>query len=301
MNWPQDPLQINPQDVIRAIVSLIKTRFHQLDRKVAVLGLSGGLDSSLAAALAVQSLGPDKVHLYYLPERDSSSLHRGHARIMAEKLGVDLRVIPITPALKALRIYSLLPLGFFPGRELKIRAVQFGRSRFLEDPQGEFLRVRLNGSGGPWIRRANAYISAKHRVRSVLLYREAERLRGLVIGSANRTEWLTGTFTQFGCDHNADVMPLLHLYRSQLETLAAYLEIPEEIRSKKADPDLLPGLDDKGALLGSFEITDQILWGIENGVPLTELAGRFGQERVLYIHSLVEASAFYREAPYSLL
>jgi|GEM_PF-3320127 len=56
---------------------------------------------------------------------------------------------------------------------------------------------------------------------------------GMVVGAANRTEWLTGTFTQFGCDHIADVMPILHLYRSQLEVLATHLHLPEEIRKKK--------------------------------------------------------------------
>jgi len=79
---------------------------------------------------------------------------------------------------------------------------------------------------------------------------------------------MTGTFTQFGCDHCADIMPLLHLYRSQLVPQAEYLNLPQEILSKKADPDVLPGLDDKGALLRSFDIVDQILWCLENEVSL---------------------------------
>ncbi|MCK5795181.1 MAG: NAD(+) synthase [Anaerolineales bacterium] len=200
-----------------------------------------------------------------------------------------------------MRIYSLLPLNFFPGQKLKALAVYYGRERFLEHSQGEFLSIRLNGSGGSWVSRGNAYVCAKHRVRSVILYREAEKMNGIVIGAANRTEWITGTFTQWGCDHSADVMLLLHLYRSQLEILAEHLNLPEEIRTKKADPDILPGLNDKGELLGSFEKADQILWGLENQIDLPDLEKRFVAEKVNYIQTLVRNSAHYRETPYSLL
>ena len=208
MTWPLDPLQIDSEETIRSITNFIRARFQQLNRKAAILGLSGGLDSSLAAVLAVKSLGPEIVKLYYLPERDSNPLHHKHALLIAEELGIGLQTISLSPALRALRIYSLLPLRFFPGQKLKGQVVGFGRRKFQGDTLGEFLRVRLNGSGNSWIRKANAYISAKHRLRALVLYREAERLNGMVIGAANRTEWLTGTFTQFGCDHCADIMPL---------------------------------------------------------------------------------------------
>jgi len=123
----------------------------------------------------------------------------------------------------------------------------------------------------------------------------------MVIGAANKTEWMTGTFTQWGCDHSADVMPLLHLYRNQLEILAEHLNLPEEIQTKKADPDILPGLNDKGELLGSFGEADQILWGLENQIDLPDLEKRFSAEKVSYIQTLVRNSAHYRETPYSLL
>ena len=301
MEWPPLQLQIDPKKSISEISGFISDRFQNLHRRVAIIGISGGLDSSLTAALTAQSLGADRVRLYYLPERDSKPIHRKHAFLLAEKLGASLQVIRITPALRALKIYSLLPLSLFPSQWLKAKVVDFSRSKFLEHTKGEFLSIRLNGSGGSWVSRGNAYASSKHRVRSVVLYREAERLNGMVVGAANRTEWLTGTFTQFGCDHNADVMPLLHLYRTQLEVLAEYLNLPDEIRFKKADPDVLPGLNDKGDLLGSFDEADQILWGLENGFGKEILIGKFGEDRVKYIQSLLEKSSYFRETPYSLL
>jgi NAD+ synthase len=301
MDWTQSVLEINPRQIEREILTFIKNHFNTLNRKVAILGLSGGLDSSVIATLAVKSLGKDKVKLYYLPERDSKSIHRRHALSLAEQLESDLTIVKITPALRALNIYRLLPLHYFPGHKLKAWAVNFGKKKLLSRSNGEVLSSRLVSSGGSWVARGNAYISAKHRLRMVILYKKAERQRGLVLGAANKTEWMTGTFTQWGCDHCADLMPILHLYRSQIESLAKFLNIPKEIRQKKADPDVLPGLDDKGKLLGSFQEADLILWGLENQISQNDLKNRFGSEKVAYIQSLVKNSAPYRESPYSLL
>jgi NAD+ synthase len=297
----KDHLVIDPQEEIRKISFLIKEKYLQLNRRMAIIGLSGGLDSSLAAVLAAKSLGTDKLVCYYLPDRDSKTLHKKHAHLLADQFGLKLKTIQITPILRALRIYSLLPLNIFLTRGLRNRVIEYGKRRFLKASQGEFLRLRLAGTGGSWVARGNAYASSKHRVRSVVLYREAELNLGLVIGAANRTELMTGTFTQWGCDHNADVMPLAHLYRSQLQTLAEYLDLPEQILHKKADPDVLPGLDDKGELLGSFQEADQILWGLEHHVSLVDLKGFFDPDLIDYLNNLHNDSAYYRETPYSLL
>jgi len=301
MNWPQNPLDFNPSSAAEEITTFIRNKFNNLNRRKAIIGLSGGLDSSLTSLLAVKALGSDSVKLINIPERDSKPIHRQHALLLARLLGIDLKIINISPALRRLGIYRLLPLSLIPGRRLKARLIEFGQKEFLSGTGGEFLSIRLDASGGPWVAKSNAYVCAKHRIRSVVLYKEAERSNGLVIGAANKTEWMTGTFTQWGCDHCADLMPLLHLFRSQLLPLAEYLVMPKEILEKKADPDILPGLDDKGELLGSFKIADQILWGIDKGFSLTDLAERFGSKQVDYIQLLVDNSAYYRETPYSLL
>jgi len=236
MDTIKSHLRIDLVDEVRKITQLISRKFQQLNRKTALVGLSGGLDSSLAAVLTAKSLGTENLVCYYLPERDSKPLHRKHAHLLADEFRLHLETIRITPVLRSLKIYSLLPLDIFLTRGLRNWAVEYGKKRFLTASKGEFLNMRLSGTGGSWAARGNAYASSKHRVRSVLLYREAERMLGMVVGAANRTEWLTGTFTQFGCDHIADVMPILHLYRSQLEVLATHLHLPEEIRKKNSRP-----------------------------------------------------------------
>ena len=301
MNKSPNPLQIDPCQTSAEITQFIRDRFTNLKRERIIIGVSGGLDSSLTATLAVKAIGADKVHLLYLPDRDSKSLHRKHAILLADQLCADLKIIRITPVLRILRIYSLLPLNFIPGQKLKSYTVNYVRRKHLGLTGGSVLSARLSGSGGSMVSRANAYINAKHRVRTAILFRESEKKNGMVVGAANRTEWLTGTFVQFGCDHNADLMPLLHLYRSQLEEIARFEGLPEKILEKESDPDILPGLEDKGKLLGSYKDTDLILWSLENRESMTSLVEKFGEDKIQYIKELFKHSKHFREAPYSLL
>ena len=95
-------------------------------------------------------------------------------------------------------------------------------------------------------------------------------------------------------------MPLLHLFRSQLEEVAEYIGVPDYILGKRSDPDLYPTNLDKGVLLGGFETADIILFNLENGIDQTELYKVFDSHVVDHIYSLYTASAHMRESPYHL-
>jgi NAD+ synthase len=293
-------LQIDSPAVCEEITTLIRTTQEKLKRDGAAVAVSGGLDSAVAANLAVRALGREKVHLLNLPERDSQPIHRKHAKQLADGLGVNLKVKSITPILKAAGTYKLLPLRFLPGRKLRAWLVAYGKSKLLQDQGQGILADRFQVRGNTFASRAVAYVFAKHRVRMILTYQHAEIHNLMVVGAANRTEWLTGTFSQWGVDHCADLMPLIHLYRSQLEQLAEYLQVPEFIRGKPADPDFLPGIDDKGAMLGSFALTDQILYGLENNVPVAALYDAYGKLNVDKIIQLTDLSTHMRETPYQM-
>jgi NAD+ synthase len=293
-------LQIDPSVVCREIETLLQTSLKGLKRDGAVIGVSGGLDSAVTATLTVRALGMAKIHLLNLPERDSQPIHQTHAKQLAEWLGVQLTVKSITPILKAAGTYKLLPLRFLPGRKLRAWLIEFGRSKLLADRREEILTERFKAEGNTLASKAVAYVFTKHRIRMTVIYQYAEEHHLMVVGAANRTEWLTGTFSQWGVDHCADVMPLIHIYRSQLEKMAEYLQVPEFIRDKPADPDFLPGINDKGALLGSFALSDQILYGIENDVAIEELCQAYGKENVEKIVRLRELSAYMREVPYQI-
>ena len=112
---------------------------------------------------------------------------------------------------------------------------------------------RLNPEEDSWLTKGNAYGMSKHRIRMVVIYQFAELRKLMVIGAANRTELLTGTFSQWGIDHCADIMPVLHVYRSQLEEIAEYINVPDYIRSKPSDPDILPTNLNKGEMMAGLK------------------------------------------------
>ena len=132
----------------------------------------------------------------------------------------------------------------------------------------------------------------------VILYQYAEVRNLMVVGAANRTEWLTGTFSKWGVDHCADIMPIVHLFRTQLEQLAEYIQIPEYIRNKVADPDIMPTIDNKGDMLNTFKLADQILYGMENNIDKNTLCQKYGEKDVEQIFSLWKYSKHMRESPY---
>ncbi len=291
-------LGIDPIPVCQEIEALIRDTTDALKRDGAVVALSGGLDSAVAAKLTVRALGRGRVHLLNMPERDSKPLHRKHAKLFAEQLGIQLKTRRISPILRAAGSYKLLPLRFIPNRWLQARLIEFAKPFMLNSRYDNALVERLQPEANSWVAKAIAYVIAKHRIRMTVVYQFAEIHNLMVVGAANRTEWLTGSFSKWGVDHCADIMPLLHLYRSQLEPLAVHLQVPEFIRLKPADPDLLPGIDDKGALLGDFHSVDQILFAIEIRSDLAQLNQKFGERQVNQILQLYQLSKHMRESPY---
>lgn len=301
MNSLKKALVIDPQKTQQEISTFLQRRCQDLNRKGIILGLSGGLDSSLLAYLAVASFDKENVHPLYLPERDSKPLHKEHAQLVADTLQLPFYTLDITPSLEALGVYDSLPLKYIPGKRLQTWTVKLGRYLFSPKDKGDILHARLSTTGSEWIAKGDAYINSKHRMRMTALYHQAERRQLMVAGAGNRTEWLTGTFTKWGCDHCADVMPFLHLYRSQVRSLAEYMGLPELILDKSADPDLIPGLDDKEELLGSFENVDSILYGLENGVDRDMLREHFPLAEINKLVRLMKDSAHMRQSPYTLL
>ena len=293
-------LQHNLPEICSNIETFIEETMSKLNRDGAVMGLSGGLDSAVTATLTVRSLGPEKVHLLNLPERDSKPIHQHHAKQIAKNLGVKLKTKSLTPILRASKTYRLLPIHLIPFRKLRGKIVEYAKSRFFANKSDKILEARLKPEANSWIAKGNAYAVTKHRMRMVMIYQYADRHNLMVVGAANKTELLTGTFCKWGVDHCADIMPLIHIYRSQLDEIAKYLEIPEVIQNKPPDPDVLPGIPDKEELVGETAVVDQILFSLENNNDLSEFYNLYGKEAVDRIVSLVELSKHMRESPYRL-
>jgi len=248
------------------IVRFIRAAVEANGYAGAVVGISGGVDSAVVGALAVEALGKRNVLGILLPERDSAPETLKDSLAVCDFLGIERIVKPITRVLRALGVYRLEPPAFFVPRKVKERYVRQKVEAFGKDEA--FLRD-LEGGGDEEFLRGAAYYRSKHRVRMVCLYLEAERRNFAVVGTTNRTEALTGFFVKWG-DDSADIEPIIHLYKTQVFDLAKALRIPDRITAKKPSPDLLPGLTDEFALGMSYAELDSILMKIEQGRDLSD-------------------------------
>jgi NAD+ synthase len=174
----------------------------------------------------------------------------------------------------------------------------------MESAGGNVLIDSIRGSESKLRRKARAAINSKQRVRLVSLYKFAEENDLLVAGSAHRSEELVGLFVKFGIDDDADIMPIKNLFRTHILKLAEYLGLPEEIRGRTPNPDIIPGVEDKYRdMLGIPVATvDLILYGIIHGMALEDISVQLGIDRkkVEEIDELIHLSAHMRnhsEAP----
>lgn len=261
------------------------------------LGLSGGLDSAVVAALCARALEAKSVHALLLPERDSSPESVTDASMLAEQLGITYRTQDLTAALTELGCYASA------ASDVK----RFGKGaraavRFFPALARKGYRANITGGGGTQFQRFLAFHRIKHRLRMVSVYREAEERNLAVASCANRTEHEIGFFVRYG-DDAGDIAPIKHLYKTQVFALGRHLDLPERILAKQPSPDLFSGMKDEEIMGISYETLDTILWGLATGMDAGEIASRFAidSKSIEYVIEIKNLSERLRETPASLL
>jgi NAD+ synthase len=293
-------------DAKGAVVEIVEALRHQvgaiLGRAGAVVAVSGGVDSAVCAALAVRAFGPARVLALALPEQDSDPASLALARELTQRLGIELLVEEITPVLEG--------AGCYARRDAAIRRVtEFGagwQCKLVVDagtpgaehlpfgvlvvrpPSGEERRVRLPPRE---FREIVAATNLKQRVRAMMCYHHADRLRYAVIGTPNRLEYALGFFVKGG-DGLADVKPIAHLYKGEVHELAAYLGVPAGIRTRVPTTDTysLPQTQEEFYFGLPLPILDRILAARDRGEPVEATAAKLemDHETVERIHLEVE-------------
>jgi NAD+ synthase len=218
-----------------------------LRRRGAVVGLSGGIDSSVVAALCARALGPRRVLGLLMPEADSSPDSLRLGRLVARTLGIDTALEDIAPVLAAAGCYrrrdeairTVVP-GYGEGWQSKlVLSDTVGTDRYavfsvvVRAPDGEEQRARLTAEAYLGVVAATSF---KQRVRKMMEYYHADRRQYAVAGTPNRLEYEQGFFVKNG-DGAADLKPIAHLYKSQVHALAHHLGIPEEIQRRPPTTD----------------------------------------------------------------
>jgi len=250
--------------VIKKIKEFIKENIDSFKFGGAVIGISGGIDSAVAGKLLVEALGRDKVFGLLLPERDSSPQTVKDSKFVCNYLNIDYKIIKITPMLRRLGIYKLKPPAFWAPRALQNR---YSRGVWEKDAERGYLSD-LSTEGSVKFLESLAYYRTKHRIRMCTLYFEAEKRGWAVVGTTNKTEYLTGFYTKWGDDSN-DMEPIQHLYKTEVYEMAKKLGIPELIINKKPSPDIAPGITDEYAMGLTYDDLDRILIKIEREEDLS--------------------------------
>ena len=292
---------LDSEATCKQIEAFIRQQVANFQRDGAIVGLSGGVDSAVTAALCVRSLGVDRVFGVTMTERDSDPRTGPDARLVAEWLGIGTMDRDLTPMLRRLGIYRWVPPAFPFPRGMRERYARRTHRRLTERLSGPPFAKGLSGSSDATLRRTMAYVHSKHRLRMVVLYTYAELRNLLVVGTSNRTEWLIGFFVQYG-DGAADIMPLQGLYKTQVRALAAYLKVPQRIVVKAPSPDLAPGLTDEDVIGVPYERLDRILVLLERRRSPEEVSEHLGieQKEVMYAAELMAKSEYLRRAPIAL-
>lgn len=261
-----------------------------LRRRGFVIAMSGGIDSSVCAALAVAAVGHDKVFGLLLPEVDSSSDSRERGEILAEHLGIEYRVENIAPTLEVIGCYRWRDEAIkrvFPdyddGWKNKIVIAgglegQINHFKLVvQSPKGKLYEKRLDLKEYLQIVAATNF---KQRIRKTLEYFHADRLNYAVIGTPNRLEYDQGFFVKNG-DGSADIKPIAHLYKTQVYAMARHLKLPEAVCNAMPTTDTysLPQGQDEFYFALSYDKMDLALWALNHEVPTADLAKGLGIEK----------------------
>ena len=287
--YSAETLKIDGAHEIERIAKTLREQVNKrLRRRGIVVGLSGGIDSSVTAALAVEAFGPQRVLAVFMPEKDSEDDSLTLGRMLGDKLGVETVLENIEPVLTAAGCYDrrdafirVVEPGFGPGWGCKVvlpnaldnKGYNIS-SLVVESPEGERRTHRMSL---PVYLGIVAATNMKQRTRKQIEYYHADRLNYAVAGTPNRLEYDQGFFVKNG-DGAADVKPIAHLYKSQVYQLAEDLGIPEEIRSRPPTTDTwsLEQTQEEFYFSLPYQGMDLCLYGLNHGISAEAVGAAAG-------------------------
>ena len=286
MKFSRNSIKIDPVSESEKIFKKLKDDvFNKLKKRGAVVGISGGIDSSVVLALCAKTFGHDKVLGVMMPESDSNPDSLILARRLASKFNVEYVVEDMTATLAGFGCYRRRDEAIervFPEFDSTYKAKITLPRNLLEketlnvfqltiiSPEGEQKTSRLPLKEYLQIVAASNF---KQRSRMSMLYYHAESKNYAVIGTGNKNEHEQGFFVKYG-DGGADAKPIAHLFKTQVFQLAKYLEVPEEIQKRTPTTDTYSAEQTQEEFFFRlpFEILDTIWYGWENKVSSDQIA-----------------------------
>jgi len=281
-----DNLNIDCEKTAIEIQDFVKsTVFNVAKKKGVVIGISGGIDSSVTAAICVNALGKERVFGILMPEKESSQDTLDLSRVVTDFFGIDNVLEDITPILDSAGCYrrrnetikKIIP-DYNDEWIFKIVLPSLLDSDtyrvfslVAKSPDGEIVKKRLNHTTYLEILSATNF---KQRVRKMIEYYHADRLNYADVGTPNRLEYDQGFFVKNG-DGAADIKPIAHLYKTQIYQLAEYYKIPEIIVNHPPTTDTysMPQSQEEFFFSVPYDIMDFCLYCYNNDIS-TERASK---------------------------
>ena len=268
----------------------LREGLRELSRRGLVVAVSGGIDSSVCAALAARTVGAERVFCMMLPESDGSPTSLNRGRALVEHLGVPHEVQDISSTLRAIGCYAqrdeavrtVFP-DYEPSWKYKITITGGLDGRYnafdlvVQRPGARDGQTETRRLGGAEFFKIVAATNSKQRIRKTIEYFHADRLNYAVTGTPNRVEYDQGFFVKNG-DGSADLKPIAHLYKTQVYRMARHLGLPKDICEAVPTTDtysLWQGQDEFYYAL-PYKQMDYALWAKNHQVPAAELAAFLG-------------------------
>jgi NAD+ synthase len=287
MSFSKSDINLDVKKETDKIVNQLKDDvFHKLKKRGAVVGISGGIDSSVTLGLCVEAFGPKRVVGIMMPEHDSNPDSQELGTNLANQFGVEHIVENMSDSLSGFRCYERRDEAIkrvFPEYTSDYKAkITLSTDILDKDTLNLFHLNIIAPSGEEKVERIPikeylqivAASNFKQRSRMCMLYYHAESRNYAVVGTGNKNEHEQGFFVKYG-DGGADVKPIAHLFKTQVFQLAKHLNMPEEIQNRVPTTDTYSAEQTQEEFFFRlpFEILDTIWFGWEKGVSPKEIAG----------------------------
>jgi NAD+ synthase len=303
--------------LVKKLPAFIRENVHDFKKEGIVIGVSGGIDSAVVAALSVEALGADRVYGLILPEKESSPSSRELGIDLCRKLNIRYEEVPITPMVEAFGVYAgkeSLIREVFPRYDPAYHSTSLTRPSLLSSeislniPSLVLLKdrevVSTKRLSSPQFLRMLSLQNVKQRTRMIVQYMYAEKMNYLVCGTTNKTEVAAGWFVKYG-DGGVDLEPIANCYKMQVFRLAELLGIDQRIIARAPSPDTWSHFtsDVEISLRIPYDTLDQLLFAEEHHLSPEVIQKNTGMDKTQlewaqkHISGLKNAARFLQAVP----